>query len=53
MCGGGAQVKGIGDYLAKRLNVAFVRAQNPELCGIKGANLALTHLDDYRRSLLA
>ena len=53
MCGGSSQIKGLSDYFAKRLNIACIKSQHPELAAIKGANLALTHLDDYRKSLLA
>ena len=53
MAGGSSQVRGMGDYMSKRLNIACIRAQHPQLASIKGANLALTHLDDYRKSLLA
>ena len=51
--GGGSQMRGLGDYLSKKLNIACFRAQHPELASIKGANLALTHVDDYKKSLLA
>ena len=53
MAGGSSQVRGMGDYMSKRLNIACIRAQHHQLASIKGANLALTHLDDYRKSLLA
>jgi rod shape-determining protein MreB len=53
MSGGSAQIKGLGDLFGKKLNIACIKTQNPELAAIKGANLALTHLEDYRRSLLA
>ena len=53
VCGGSAQIKGIDRYLAKHIHIACIVADHPELSGIKGAHLALTHLDDYRRSLLA
>ena len=53
LSGGTAKIKGLEDFLSKELRIACIRAQNPEVAGIKGAHLALTHLDDYRRSLLA
>lgn len=53
LTGGSSQIKGLADHLSKRLNIACIKAQHPELAAIKGANLALTHLEDYRRSLLA
>ncbi len=53
LSGGGAQLRGLGDYLSKRLHVACIKTQHPELAAIKGAHLALTHLEDYRKSLLA
>jgi rod shape-determining protein MreB len=51
--GGSAQIKGLSKYLTKRLNVACVITDNPELSAIKGAHAALTHLEDYQRSLLS
>jgi len=53
LTGGSSQLKGLGDYLSKRLNIACITAQHPELAAIKGAHLALTHLEDYQKSLLA
>jgi rod shape-determining protein MreB len=53
LCGGSAQIRGLNEYLGKQLNIAFIKAQHPELAAIKGANLALTHLEEYRKSLLA
>lgn len=53
LSGGSSQIKGLGKYLSKHLNLACVATENPELASIKGAYLALTHLEDYRRSLLA
>lgn len=53
MSGGSAQIRGLGDYFSKKLHIACIKAQHPELASIKGAHLALTHLEDYRRSLLA
>ena len=53
LSGGGAQLAGLPEYLSKHLRVAVVLAQDPELCAIKGAHMALTHLDDYKRSLVA
>ncbi len=53
LTGGTSQIKGIDTYLAKRINIACIIAQQPQLCCIKGANMALTHLEDYQRSLLA
>lgn len=53
LCGGSAQIKGLPEYLSKKLHIACVVAENPELCAIKGAHSALTHLAEYRKSLLA
>lgn len=53
LSGGSAQIHGLDSYLSKKLNLAFLVAQNPMLCSIKGANIALTHLEDYQRSLLS
>lgn len=53
LSGGGANLEGLPSYLSKRLNVAVSVAQDPSLATIKGSNIALTHLEDYKRSLLA
>lgn len=53
LSGGSAQLRGLPEYFTKRLHVACIVAQDPELCAIKGAHMALTHLDDYKRSLLS
>lgn len=53
LAGGGAQLTGLPEYLSKHLRVGVVVAQDPELCAIKGAHIALTHLEDYKRSLLS
>ncbi len=53
LSGGSAQIGGLSEYFTKRLHVACIVAQDPQLCTIKGAHMALTHLDDYKRSLLA
>ena len=50
--GGGAQLDGLGEYLTDKLQAPVKLAQDPELCAVKGAFIALTHLNDYKRSLL-
>ena len=52
LSGGSAQIRGLKDYFSKKLQIACVVADSPELCSIKGAHMALTHLSDYRKSLL-
>ncbi len=52
LSGGGAKIDELSSYFARRLHVAFMLSQDPELASIKGANQALTHLNDYKRSLL-
>lgn len=53
LSGGGAQMIGLPEYLSKKLHVAFIVAEEPELTTIKGAQAAIIHLDEYKRSLLA
>lgn len=53
LSGGSCKIKGLSQYLTKRLNIAFIKATHPSSNTIKGANLALTHLDDYQKSLLS
>lgn len=52
LTGGGAQLHGLPVYLSQRLQAPCKLAQDPMLCGVKGAYIALTHLNDYKRSLL-
>ncbi len=53
LSGGGSQLKGLPEYLSKKLHVSFIVAEEPELATVKGAQAALIHLEEYRRSLLA
>lgn len=52
LSGGGAYLHGITDYLSGKLHVKVTLAQDPLLTSVKGAFIALTHLNDYKRSLL-
>lgn len=51
LTGGGAYLNGLDDYLSSKLNVNCQVAQDPLLCNVKGAHIALTHLADYKRSV--
>ncbi len=51
--GGGANIKGLESYMTKRLNNACLKAQNPTLCTVKGAFVALDYAKKYRRSMLS
>lgn len=53
LSGGSSQLKGLPAFLSKKLNVAFIVADEPELASVKGAQAALLHLEEYRRSLLS
>ena len=53
LSGGTSQLKGLDEYLSKKLNVAFVVAEEPELATVKGAQAAINQLDEYRRSLVS
>jgi len=52
LSGGGAQLHGLSEYFQAKLQTHVKLAQDPELCAVKGAFIALTHLNDYKRSLL-
>lgn len=52
LSGGGSQLDGLEDYLGDKLQTDAKLAQDPELCAVKGAFIAITHLNDYKRSLL-
>jgi rod shape-determining protein MreB len=53
LSGGGVKLNGLPEYFSKKLHVAFVIAEDPESATINGAQAALLHLDEYRRSLLS
>ena len=52
LSGGTAQLAGIDEYLSKKLKVRCQVAQDPALCNAKGAHLALSHVAEYKKSLL-
>ncbi|MDX1765905.1 MAG: rod shape-determining protein [Candidatus Saccharimonadales bacterium] len=52
LSGGTAQLNGIEEFFSKKLKVSCRVSQDPSLCCVKGANLALTHVADYKKSLL-
>lgn len=52
LSGGGAYLHGLPQYLSQKLQVKVELAQDPLLTAVKGAFMALTHLNDYKRSLL-
>ncbi|MCE7936961.1 rod shape-determining protein [Candidatus Saccharibacteria bacterium CPR2] len=52
LSGGVAQLNGIEEYLSRKLNTPCFMAQDPLLCNAKGTYYALSHLDEYKRSLL-
>ena len=52
LTGGGAQLNNLDNLLAKIINVPVTIAQDAPLCVAKGTGIALTNLEDYRRSSL-
>lgn len=50
LSGGTSQTQNLPSFFSKRLNAAFILADEPMLACIKGANLALSHLDEYKRA---
>lgn len=50
--GGGARLRLLDRLLAKVIGVPIIIAQEPELSVVKGAYLALSSVETYRRSLL-
>lgn len=52
LSGGGAYLHGLPQYLSDKLQVQVELSQDPLLTCVKGAFIALTHLNDYKRSLL-
>ena len=52
LSGGTSQLAGIDEYLTRKLKVNCHVAQDPALCSAKGAHLALSHVAEYKKSLL-
>lgn len=52
LTGGIALLKNIDKYLGKAIGVPALVAQDPQLCSVKGAGIAITNLEDYKKSLL-
>ncbi len=53
LSGGSSQLKGLDSFLSKKLNVAFIPSDEPELATVKGAQAAINHLDEYRKNLVS
>lgn len=53
LTGGGSQLRDIDTLLTKVVNVPILRADEPHLCVVKGAGLALNNLSEYQKSLLS
>ncbi len=51
LTGGTAALDGLEEYLSRRIGTKCYVSQDPYLCCVKGAYIALTHLDDYRSEL--
>jgi rod shape-determining protein MreB len=53
LVGGGANLKNLGKYLQKHLNIPVSIGEEPELVTIKGMGKMLEHLDVYQRNILS
>jgi rod shape-determining protein MreB len=52
LSGGSAQLKDFDRLLSKVIGVPVIVVQDPELAVVKGTGLALSNLNDYKKSLL-
>lgn len=52
MSGGGSKLRRIDDLFSRVTGVPCQRAENPLLCVVKGAGMALEQLDEYKKSVL-
>ena len=53
LTGGGAMLTDMDALLNKVINVPILVADEPELCVVKGAGVALSNLSEYQKSLLS
>lgn len=53
LTGGGARLTDIDALLTKVISVPILIAEEPELCVVNGAGIALTNLNEYQKSLLS
>jgi rod shape-determining protein MreB len=52
LTGGGSLLRRIDDLFTKVTGVPCQLAEEPMLCVVKGAGMAVEHLDAYKRSVL-
>lgn len=52
MTGGAAKLRNLDELLTKVTGVPCQLAENPELCVVKGAGIAVENLDSFKRSVL-
>ncbi len=53
LSGGSAMLRNLADLLEKATGVPCYVAENPMLCVVKGAGIALEHLEIYKRSVMS
>ncbi|MBI5731868.1 MAG: rod shape-determining protein [Candidatus Magasanikbacteria bacterium] len=53
LSGGSAQLRNIDQLFSKAIGVAAFVADDPVLCVVRGAGIALENLESYKRSILA
>lgn len=47
LTGGGAQLSGMKEFLAEKLKISAMIAENPETCAVIGAGRSLMHIDEF------
>lgn len=53
LSGGGALLRNLDELISRETGVAAYVAEEPLLCVAKGTGIALEHLDEYKKSILA
>jgi len=53
LSGGGALLRNLDELISRETGVAAYVAEDPLLCVAKGTGIALEHLDEYKKSILA
>ncbi|MBU3901367.1 rod shape-determining protein [Patescibacteria group bacterium] len=53
LAGGSARLRNMAELIEKAIGVACYCADEPELCVVKGAGIALEHLEVYKRSVMS
>jgi len=53
LSGGSARLRNLAELIEKAVGVSCYTVDDPELCVVKGAGIALDHLEVYKRSIMS